>query len=450
MKIHLIAIGGSIMHNLAITLQKAGHVVSGSDDEIYNPARDRLQACQLLPTTLGWNPDKIDRSHDLIILGMHARTDNPELSKAQKLGLPIVSFPEFIYQQSITKTRVVVTGSHGKTTTTSMILHVLKKVGRAHDYLVGAQLEGFDTMVRLSGAPQIIIEGDEYLSSCLDSRPKILHYKPHIAVITGIAWDHMNVFPTFESYREAFVDFLQSMVRGGVLFYFAEDLVLTNLIRSNGSHLECFPYHAFPFIPEKGSLVFNGSEIPLHIFGQHNMANLRAAYHVLKELEVTEKEFIESIPSFRGAAKRLQEIGRGQGSILFQDFAHAPSKVKATIAAVRHRYPTKKLTALLELHTYSSLNKNFLPQYRHSMTTADLRVVFLNDHTMQMKKMPPITDQEIRDAFDDDELIVIRQSADLEFFLADQQWIDHNLLLMSSGTFGGLDPSKILSDFKTN
>lgn len=439
MKIHLIAIGGSIMHNLAISLQKAGHTVTGSDDEIYNPARDRLKLHGLLPHSIGWDPSRIDTSIDLIILGMHARIDNPELLEAQEMHIPVMSFPEFVYQQSLEKKRIVVTGSHGKTTTTSMILHVLKNAGFDFDYLVGAQLSGFETMVQVSDAPFLVAEGDEYLSSCLDRRPKILHYKPHIAVITGIAWDHMNVFPTFKSYKDAFAEFLSTMDTGGKVYYDERDKVLTLIIREYGQHLITEGYKPFQAKEEEGVMLFDSKEIQLEIFGEHNMANLKAAYLVLKDIGITDRQFLDAIPGFRGAAKRLQILAAGKHAALFQDFAHAPSKVKASIKAVKSRFPERKLTAVLELHTYSSLNKEFLPQYKDTMMHADQGIIFVNDHTLKMKKMTALSDEDITSAFGDENLQVIREREPLEALLKNQEWNEHNLLLMTSGTLGGLD-----------
>jgi UDP-N-acetylmuramate: L-alanyl-gamma-D-glutamyl-meso-diaminopimelate ligase len=443
MKIHLIAIGGSIMHNLAITLQKAGHTVTGSDDEIYNPARDRLESHGLLPHSMGWNPSRIDTSIDLIILGMHARIDNPELIKAQEFQIPIMSFPEFVYQQSLDKKRIVVTGSHGKTTTTSMILHVLKIAGFDFDYLVGAQLNGFETMVQVSDAPLLVAEGDEYLSSCLDRKPKILHYRPHIAVITGIAWDHMNVFPTFKSYKDAFSQFLSTMDEGGKVYFDESDEILTALVRDHGQHLTVKGYRPFQAKEDEGTMLFDSQEIELDIFGEHNMANLKAAYLVLKDIGITDNQFLDAIGSFKGAAKRLQILVTGDHSALFQDFAHAPSKVKASIKAVKKRFPKRKLTAVLELHTYSSLNKEFLPQYKDTMQDADQGIIFVNDHTLQMKKMAALSDEEITSAFGDHNLRVIREKDPMETLLKSQEWNEHNLLLMTSGTLGGLDLNEI-------
>ncbi len=433
------------MHNLAISLQKAGHSVSGSDDEIYDPARSSLAKNHLLPEAMGWDSTRIDTSLDLIILGMHARKENPELLKAQELGLTVMSFPEFIAHQSQDKQRIVVAGSHGKTTTTSMIMHVLRTIGYDFDYLVGAQLDGFETMVKLSHAPVIVIEGDEYLSSTIDRVPKIWHYEPQVAVLTGVAWDHMNVFPTFDDYVAAFESFLDRMPEGGKVIYFEHDVNLQKIC-ARQTTLECVPYEAFDAktIDGRVYLIFHEKETPLQVFGKHNLANLKAAWMVLRELGITENQFIESIKSFSGASKRLQLIHDMDDHCTYLDFAHAPSKVRATVSAVKDLYPERKLTACVELHTYSSLNKDFLPLYSDSLDVADNAIVYLDAHTLEMKKMDPIETYDIRSAFNREDLHVFNRSVDLKKFLQNQNWSDHNLLLMSSGKFGGLDLQKVV------
>ncbi|MEM1319758.1 MAG: Mur ligase family protein [Bacteroidota bacterium] len=441
MRIHLIAIGGSAMHNLAIALHINHYTVSGSDDEIYNPARDRLAHHGLLPAQMGWDAGRIHADIDLIILGMHARPDNPELARARELNIPIQSYPEFLYNQAQHKTRVVVAGSHGKTTTTSMIMHVLQYHNQDYDYLVGAQLEGFDNMVRLSDAPLMVIEGDEYLSSALDRRPKMLHYRPQIAIITGIAWDHINVFPTFENYCEQFALFCQSMPAGAQLMYFAADEQLEAIVAQHGQHLDATGYRAFAAELKEGQTVLrreNGAPVPLSVFGQHNLANLRAAFLACRQLEISEEAFFEAIPSFRGAAKRLQLIKELPDSIAYLDFAHAPSKVEATIHALQEQYPQRQLLACLELHTFSSLNQKFLKEYREKMNKADQAIVFYSPHTLEMKRMPPISAQDIQTAFGHPNLQVITDKEALAAQLNQTDWTDRNLLLMSSGTFGGL------------
>lgn len=476
MKIHLIAIGGAVMHNLALALKQNENIVTGSDDEIYEPAHSRLKKAGLLPDTEGWSADRITPDLDIVILGMHARKDNPELLKAQELGLNIQSFPEFIYNHAKDKKRVVVAGSHGKTTTTSMIMHVLRHAGRDFDYLVGALLEGFKTMVRLSDAPIMVIEGDEYLSSALDPVPKFLHYKPQVAIITGVAWDHMNVFPTYENYVEQFEKFINTLERGvrttnteadgqhvetdetnvetatsgveqAVLFYYEKDKDLEKIAQVEG--LKSIGYDAFDAEIKRGKTFLNtegGKQVPLEIFGEHNLANLKAAYLACKELGITDEEFFAAIPTFKGAAKRLQTLAQGRTSVAYQDFAHAPSKVKATIHAVKGQYPKRHLVACLELHTFSSLSKAFLPQYRSTMNLADEAIVFFNEHTLEMKKLPPLKMGEIKACFGHPNLRVFTTQERLKEHLQDQEFKNQNVLFMSSGTFMGLDLKEFAAD----
>jgi UDP-N-acetylmuramate: L-alanyl-gamma-D-glutamyl-meso-diaminopimelate ligase len=447
MTYHLIAIGGAVMHNLALALKQNGHIVTGSDDEIYEPARSRLKAMNLLPDTEGWHPERISSDVDAVILGMHARKDNSELARAQELGLPIYSFPEFIYNHSAQKTRVVVAGSHGKTTTTSMIMHVLRHAGRDFDYLVGALLEGFDTMVRLSDAPVMIIEGDEYLSSPIDLRPKIMHYKPHVAIITGVAWDHANVFPTFENYVLQFENFIKTLDTEGSLFWYKHDKELQQI--SAVSPCKSVAYDAFESSIARGKTVLkteDGRRVNLEVFGDHNLANLKAAYLACKEIGVSDDEFFAAIPTFTGAAKRLQILAKAKTSIAFLDFAHAPSKAKATIDAMKAQYPKRQLVACLELHTFSSLNKAFLPQYRDTMNAADEAVVFFNEHTLAMKKMPPLSTDEVKTFFNHPNLTVFTDNQQLVAYLKEHRFKSRNLLLMTSGTFVGLNLKELATE----
>ena len=434
------------MHNLALALHQNGHNITGSDDEIYNPALTRLAKVGILPAEMGWFPEKITLDLDCIILGMHARKDNPELLKAQALGIKIYSYPEYIYQHAKDKKRVVIAGSHGKTTTTSMIMHVLHYWKRDFDYLVGAMLEGFETMVRLSDAPVMIIEGDEYLSSPIDLVPKIHHYHPHIAVITGIAWDHANVFPTFENYVEQFKIFIKTIDKKGVLFYDEKDKNLVEI--SLKSPCQSIGYAAFESILKRNKTYLTPIQnlkseiqnpIPLHIFGEHNLTNLKAAYLVCHEIGVSDAQFFEAVTSFKGAAKRLQVLLKTTKSIAFLDFAHAPSKVRATIEAMKAQYPKRLLVAALELHTFSSLNKAFLPQYKGTMAAADLAIVFFNEHTLEMKKMPPLSIEEVKSYFNHPNLHVFTDNQVFTAFLQKQTFDNQNLLLMTSGTFVGLD-----------
>lgn len=444
MKIHLIAIGGAAMHNIALALHKNGHQVTGSDDEIYNPARERLAAKGLLPDEMGWSQARITPDLDVIILGMHARKDNPELLKAQELGLKIVSYPEFIYQHSLFKKRLVVAGSHGKTTTTSMIMHVLREAGKDFDYLVGALLDGFDTMVRFSDAPIMVIEGDEYLASPIDLVPKMHCYHPQIAIITGVAWDHINVFPTFEKYVEQFQIFAQQIDNeqntAGYLIYYEQDVALQKIAKEL-LYCQKMPYQSFDSEIENGktTLIFEGKKFPLAIFGAHNLANLKATHLACRALGVSDETFFAAIQTFTGAAKRLQTLAQTPHSLAFLDFAHAPSKLKATVAAVKAQFATRNLLACFELHTFSSLNKAFLTEYRHTLAAADEAVVFFNDHTLKMKKMPPLSKQEVAAAFDHPNLHIFTDNQAFMAFLATKQFEQLNLLLMSSGTFNGLN-----------
>lgn len=451
MRIHFIALGGAAMHNLALALQRNGHAVSGSDDEIYNPARDRLAAAGLLPPEAGWFPDKITPALDTVILGMHARSDNPELLRAQELGLPVVSYPEFIDRQSRDKIRFVVAGSHGKTTTTAMVLHCLRRRGIDFDYLVGAQLEGFDTMVRLSNAPVIIVEGDEYLASPLDAAPKMVRYRPHHAVITGIAWDHVNVFPTFEDYCAQFGKLLDAVEPGGSVIWYAGDPEIRRLVadREAGASWRSVPFEPFEAAVENGRTVLkiNADEkIFLEIFGEHNLLNARAAALICRELGVCEVDFLRALANFKGAAKRLQWLAQTPGSAAWLDFAHAPSKVEATARAVKNLFPDRPLTACLELHTFSSLSRDFLPQYRGALNAAEQVFVFFSPHTLEMKKRPVFTAEDVRQAFEHPGIQVFTRREALEDALRNIDWQGRNLLLMSSGTFEGLDAQTFVTE----
>ncbi len=449
MRIHLIAIGGSAMHNLAIALHQNNHTVTGSDDEIYNPARDRLNSYGLLPSKMGWDADRIDKSIDVVIVGMHARKDNPELKKVRKLKLKIVSYPAYLYQHAKDKKRVVVAGSHGKTTTTSMIMHVLKKLNVDYDYMVGAQLEGFDTMVRLSDAPLMIIEGDEYLSSPIDLRPKFLHYKPHIAIITGIAWDHINVFPTFKGYVHQFELFINSINRSGQFFYYKHDKHLQKLCKKYCGKAKVESYEAFSYEIKDGKTVLtneDGKKHRLNIFGKHNLENLKAAWLICSQLGVSSADFFKSIKSFKGAAKRLQLLHKKNGATVYLDFAHAPSKVAATVTAMKSKQKNQKLVACLELHTFSSLNKQFLKEYKGTMAKADKAIVYFSEHTLKMKKLPPLSKKMVAAAFDHPNLKVFTDNEKMQNALKRFKWENKQLLMMSSGTFNGIDLKKLAKE----
>lgn len=441
MKVHFIAIGGSAMHNLAIALHKKGIEVTGSDDVIFEPSVSRLAKHGLLPKEYGWYPEKITTDLDAVILGMHARTDNPELLAAQQVGLKIYSYPEYIYEQSKDKLRVVIGGSHGKTSITSMILHALQAAGQAFDYLVGAQLEGFDTMVGLSDAPLMIIEGDEYLSSPIDRRPKFHLYHANLAVISGIAWDHINVFHTFENYIEQFATFIDTMIPNGTLFYAGNDDVLKKVIADDDSAIKKYPYYAPDYEVNNGitTVLINGEKYELQVFGEHNLLNLEAARNICNNLGITTADFYNSMRSFKGAARRLELLGKSDSTNIYKDFAHSPSKLKATIHAVKTQFPERKLVACMELHTFSSLNKNFLGEYAGCMDEADTAIIFIHSETFFHKKMQPYEESFVRSTIRRQDLIYFDQPEKLKEYLEQQELIGTNLLLMSSGNFGGLD-----------
>ena len=442
MNVHFIAIGGSAMHNLAIALKKKGILVTGSDDEIFEPAKSRLRKYDLLPIDEGWFPERITGELDAIILGMHARVDNPELLKAQELGIKVYSYPEFLYEQARGKRRVVIGGSHGKTTITAMILHVLQSVGKECDYMVGAQLEGFEVMVKLTAsAPVMVFEGDEYLTSPIDRRPKFHLYMPDIALISGIAWDHMNVFPTFDNYIEQFRIFARLVSENGKLIYCKEDKVVADAVKSAGNSVELIGYSLPENTLEKGvtCLITPHGKFALKVFGHHNLLNLSGALEVCRQLGVDDQDFYKAISSFKGASNRLESIGKNEHTMIFRDFAHSPSKLKATTSAVKEQYPDRKLVACMELHTYSSLSQAFLEQYAGAMNAADLPIVFFNPHALAIKKLPPITPEQVKIAFGRPDILVFTDSDQLFDLLQSMDWKNKNLLMMSSGDFGGKD-----------
>jgi len=446
MNIHFIAIGGAAMHNLAIALHKKGYQITGSDDVIFDPSKSRLEKYGLLPEKFGWYPEKINEKIDAIILGMHAQSDNPELKKAQELGLHIYSYPEYLYLQSKKMNRVVVAGSHGKTTITSMILHVLDKVGKEVNYMVGSQLKGFETMVKLDDSlDTIILEGDEYLSSPIDSRPKILWYKPHTTVISGIAWDHINKFPIEEEYNKIFAKYMQTIEKGGNLIYISEDAILNEYAEKCIADVNKIAYKT-PEYYSKDKVYYiktKNGDIPMKILGKHNMQNMEAARKVCKILGVNDHDFYQSMQSFEGADKRLEKIYDKDGKTIFKDFAHAPSKVIASVKAVRESYPNKKITAVLELHTYSSLNKNFLPKYKDALNPVDRAIVFYSPDAMKIKRMEAIPPELIIKAFNRDDLLVFTDPKELHKYLYNHDFSDQVLLMMSSGNYGKLDLEKL-------
>ncbi len=427
MHVHFIAIGGAAMHNLAMELAaRKNYTVTGSDDEIFDPALSHLRQAGLLPPEMGWYPERITPDVDAVILGMHAREDNPELVRARELGIPVYSFPQYLYEQTKDKTRIVVAGSHGKTTTTAMILYVLRQLGIETDYMVGAQIEGFERMVRLSDtARYAVFEGDEYLTSPLDRRSKFLWYRPHIAILTGIAWDHINVFPTWDGYVDTFRQFTRTIT--DTLIYFRNDTTLAQLAGEVAGQIHCIPYDAY-----------NGN-VPMQVFGRHNMQNLQAACLACQQIGIAPETFYEKISSFTGASNRLERIAETADFAAYKDFAHSPSKLKATINAVRERYPDRRFIACMELHTFSSLTADFLPQYKGTMDEADEAIVYFNPHVIEHKRLALVTAEDVKKAFSLDRLRVYTDSRLLEANLLRTDCHDTVLLLMSSGTFDGID-----------
>lgn len=441
MKVHFIAIGGSAMHNLAIALSRKGYEVSGSDDEIFEPSRTRLENQNILPAEIGWFPEKISSNLHAVILGMHARSDNPELIKAKELGLQIFSYPEYLYEQSKDKKRLVIGGSHGKTTITSMLLHVAKALNVDVDYMVGAQLEGYDCMVKLSNnAPFIILEGDEYLSSPIDLRPKFHLYKPHVAIISGIAWDHINVFPTFENYVEQFKIFCELIEQNGTLIYNEEDDELVKLSKSLKNDVQIVGYTTPSYdVVENGTILhYQNEKYQLQIFGAHNLQNAMSAMFMARELGITPDQFFNALKTFTGAGKRLQKVVSSETFTMFKDFAHSPSKLKATAKAVKEQYQSRKLIACMELHTFSSLKKEFLPHYKNAMKAADIAVVYYSPEVVKHKKLEPISKELVNDGFGGN-VIVFNETQEVLDFLNSQNWQDCALLMMSSGNFDGID-----------
>ncbi len=446
MQIHFIAIGGSAMHNLALALEDKGDTITGSDDVIFEPSKSRLAEKGLLPDAFGWFPAKIHPSLDAVILGMHAKPDNPELLQAQELGLKIYSYPEFLYEHSKDKTRVVIGGSHGKTTITSMILHVLEYHARQVDYMVGAQLEGFDRMVHLTEENDfIVLEGDEYLSSPIDRRPKFHLYKPNIALLSGIAWDHINVFPSFENYVEQFRIFVNSIVKGGSITYNEEDPEVKKVVEASENTIRKLPYVTPDYKVEDGRTLLQTPEgpMPIEVFGRHNMSNLAGAKWICQNMGVDEADFYEAISSFTGASKRLEKLAEGKSSVVYKDFAHSPSKVAATTKAVKEQYPDKRLIACLELHTYSSFEPEFLKGYKGALDAADTAVVFYLPESVAIKNLAPVSPEQISGAFQRNDLKIFTEAANFKNFVFEQEYSNAVLLLMSSGNYGGLDLKEV-------
>ncbi|MFA8301094.1 MAG: UDP-N-acetylmuramate--L-alanine ligase [Hyphomicrobiales bacterium] len=443
MRIHFIAIGGSAMHNLAIALHIKGYQITGSDDHIFEPSRSRLKKYNLLPEKEGWYPEKITKDIDVVVVGMHAHKDNPELEKAIQLGIKTYSYPEFLYEQSRDKKRVVIGGSHGKTTTTSMILHILESSGIKFDYMVGAQLKGFEVMVKLTDDAEVIImEGDEYLSSPLDPRPKFHLYRPHIAAITGIAWDHINVFPTFENYLSQFEKFIELIEPNGTLYHYSQDEALNRIVKDSKDDINKVSYNSLKSSEQDYNLnqiEYAGQQIPLKVFGDHNLANLQLAIKICKELGVSDETIIQAIPHFEGASNRLELVDSNEDITIYKDFAHAPSKLKATVEAIKKQYPQREIIACLELHTYSSLNKKFMSEYSGTMDKADLPIIYFNPKTVERKRLPKLSGDDIEQGFCNDDLIIFTSPEAFTSYINGVINKNQVFLFMSSGDFGGVD-----------
>lgn len=441
MKVHFIAIGGSAMHNLAIALSRKGIIVSGSDDEIFEPSKSRLKNQGIFPEEIGWSASRITNDIDAVILGMHARADNPELIRAKELNIPIFSYPEYLYEQSKNKCRIVIGGSHGKTTITSMLLHVVNELKLNVDYMVGAQLEGYDCMVKFSDdAKHIILEGDEYLSSPIDRRPKFHLYKPHVALISGIAWDHINVFPTWENYVDQFRGFCKVIEPQGTLVYNQLDETLKDLANEFSEVLTLKPYDTPQYkVTESGTILnWNSKEYKLAVFGAHNLQNLIGAMKVAESMDISNDAFLTAIQTFKGAGKRLQKVVENNTFTMFMDFAHSPSKLMATTKAVKEQFSNRKVVACMELHTFSSLKKEFLPHYLNTMNAADEALVYFNPDVVKHKKLDPITLDEVKKGFGGN-VVVVDKTKDVQAFIHSKTWTNSVLLMMSSGTFDGIN-----------
>jgi UDP-N-acetylmuramate: L-alanyl-gamma-D-glutamyl-meso-diaminopimelate ligase len=442
MKVHFISIGGSVMHQLAIALKRKGYTVTGTDDEIFEPSRTNLSQEGLLPIKMGWQPELVTANLDAIILGMHARIDNPELVKARELGLSIYSFPEYIYHESQQKQRIVVGGSHGKTTTTSMIMHVLRFLSFDFDYLVSAKLEGFNQSVNITNAPVIVCEGDEYPASAIERKPKFHFLFPHVAILTGIAWDHINVFPTFDFYLEQFVIFINKIETGGLLIYNSSDPILDKLVKAHPREdIRYQPYAVPKHLIDNGKtkVTIEGITGDLKVFGNHNLLNLLAAYYACKTLGVTATDFMNAIGSFTGASKRLELLAANNHVNVYRDFAHAPSKVKATIEALKQQYPNRQLVAILELHTYSSLNEKFIHEYDGALQQADTALVYFSKHALAIKQLPELAIETVAEGFNQPGILVMNEKMQLQEWLSTQKFLDTNIVLMSSGNYDGID-----------
>ncbi len=442
MKIHFIAIGGSAMHNLAIALSRKGAAISGSDDEIFEPSKSRLAREGILPSKMGWDANRITKDLDAVVLGMHAREDNLELAKAKELGIKVYSYPEYVYEQTREKVRVVIGGSHGKTSITSILLHVLQRLNRPTDYLVGAQLEGYDCMVSLNDDTEMaVIEGDEYLSSPIDRRPKFHLYRPNIALITGIAWDHINVFPSWDNYVAQFQAFIDLIEPDGYLIYYKGDSVLKELAANARKDIRTIGYDTHENRVDEGytSLLTSSGDVPIGVFGRHNLQNISGAMEIASVLGISDKAFYSVVGDFSGASKRMEKVAESGEFQFYKDFAHAPSKLKATTTALKEQFPGRPLVACMELHTFSSLNKEFIPHYKNSMAAADRALVYFSPEVVEHKKLPALDAKEVRDAFGTDNVEIFTDSKALVATLKKITWKGKTLLMMSSGNFDGID-----------
>ena len=442
MRVHFIAVGGAVMHNIAIALHRKGYLVTGSDDEIFEPSYSRLALCGLLPKEFGWHPEKLTTDLDTVILGMHARADNPELLRAIELGLKIMSFPEFLYKQTKNKKRIVIAGSHGKTTTTAMIMHVFKNLGLKFDFMVGSSIDGFDTMVGLSDdSPVAVFEGDEYLTSALDKRPKFHLYMPDIAVLNGISWDHMNVFPTFENYIEQFRIFTEKITVGGSLIYFTDDIEVKKIADAAPGNIKKIPYRVHGHFQNRTGFyaATHNRTVRVRIFGEHNMQNLSAAKEACLAAGIPEDDFYSAISSFEGTSGRLQKLIENENGTVFLDFAHSPSKVKATVEAVTSAYPCSNIVAIFELHTYSSLNIEFIPFYKGTLEKATYAFVYFNPRQFEIKKLPPLSKVDVKNAFGGKNIVVYDNSAEMFSYIKTMHFPSPVYLFMSSGDYNGFD-----------
>jgi len=444
--VHFIAIGGSVMHNLALALKKMGMRISGSDDEIYEPAAGKLKSGGI-EANIGWQPEKMDASIDLVVLGMHAKADNPELAKAKSLKLPIVSFPDFIRRWSANQQRIVIGGSHGKSSITALAMHVLNQLNKKFDYLIGAEVEGFSLTVSLSDAPIIIIEGDEYLASKLDPVAKFLKYDHHIGLISGIAWDHKNVFPSFEDYTQQFEQFADKTPKAGSIIYNEKDLLAKKIGEKEREDVRKVPYGVHDAVIKNGVTYLKTKdygEVKISVFGDHNLENIGAVLALVKLLGIEEKAFYQAVQTFTGAKKRLEIVKQQGNDKLFKDYAHSPSKLEATTTALKKQFADSKVVVAYELHTFSSLNKEFIKEYKNTLSKADEAFIFINPHNIKNSHTDDLTTTEIQEAFNNTELTLFTDKHKLVEAMKKAKTTEKNIFaLLSSGNFDGLDIEEV-------